>query len=89
MRVITLGDWNNANTALKFYVNNVLTTPKVSAEFAKNKICDADSESIRNYFVDVPHANSILDLNIKPANFAGSTKYAIRDLSVTAYVEEG
>nr|AAZ94627.1 granule tip protein 1 [Tetrahymena thermophila] len=89
LRVFALGDWSNANTNLRFFVNDVLTTPKVAAEFAKNKICDADTESVRNYFIDVPHANSILDLDIKPVNFAGNTKYTIRDLSVTAYVEEG
>ncbi|EAS00440.2 granule tip protein (macronuclear) [Tetrahymena thermophila SB210] len=89
LRVFALGDWTNSQTGMKFFVNDVLTTPKVAAEFAKNKICDADTESVRNYFIDIPHSNSILELDIKPVNFVGSTKYSIRDLSLTAYFEEG
>lgn len=88
-RVITLGDWTNSATGFQFFVNNVLSAPKVASEFTKNKICSADTESIRNYFIDVPHSNSILDLDIRPVSFAGSTTFAIRDISITSYVEEG
>ena len=55
--------------------------------FVTGKQCSRDDETVRNYFIDVPHSNSDLNLKFILDNPNGDSNFSIRDLTFISYVD--
>jgi hypothetical protein len=84
--LLTSGNWA-ANTAIKVLVDNSSANPVVASLFVSGKQCTRDDETVRNYFIDVPHSNSELNLRFILDNSYIDSNFSIRDLTFISYVD--
>lgn len=85
-RLLTSGSWA-ANTAIKVLVDNSFGNPVVASLFIAGKQCSRDDETVRNYYIDVPHSNSELNLRLLLDNPTGDSNFSIRDFTFITYVD--
>ena len=72
---------------IKVLVDNSWSNPVVANLFVAGKQCSRTDETVRNYFIDVPHSNSNLNLRIILDNPTSDSSFAIRDLTFITYVD--
>ena len=68
-------------------VDNAWVNPIVAHKFEAGQHCSSDEETLRNYFIDVPHASSTLNLRFVLSNPESDTSYFIKDLFAVTYQE--
>jgi hypothetical protein len=59
----------------------------VASSFVQSQVCSRTDETIRNYFIDVPHFNSYLNLKILLDGASADTVFFLRDLTIITYTD--